>query len=225
MTIQHVQHTDSVTVYFTPQLNKIPYPIGSYVRITNNLDRTFITVLAQDSGLDYVTFTKPSIEFGLLAYGSATIASASIAVYPKDRVSTQVAPTRPRESLYYAELARGYKYGVINTPFGSSISENGLLRNTVSLLNRDSTKLIGMITDTAIGQLRKQLFQLRLPGRNTLLNEFLTSFRLDKNKIEVIQIGVSNGIITTFKTGDFKKGGNGIIDVAAPRKEPIQFWN
>ena len=225
MTIQHVQHTDSVTVYFTPQLNKIPYPIGSYVRITNNLDRTFITVLAQDSGLNYVTFTKPSVEFGLLAYGSATIASASIAVYPKDRVSTQVAPSRPRENLYYAELASGYRYSVINTPFGSSISENGLLRNNVSLLNRDSTKLIGMITNTAIGQLRKQLFQLRLPGRNTLLNEFLTSFRLDKNKIEVIQIGVSNGIITTFKTGDFKKGGNGIIDVAAPKKEPIQFWN
>ena len=225
MTIQHVQHTDSVTVYFTPQLNKIPYPVGSYVRITNNANASYITVLVEDSGLDYVTFTKPNLEFALPAYGSGTIASASIAVYPKDRVSTQVAPTRPRESLYYAELARGYKYGVINTPFGSSISENGQLTNTVSFLNRDSIKLTGLLDNIDVGQLRKQLFELRLPTDSQRLITFVNRFKLEADRVHEIQLGASNGVIRILKTGDYKKGSNGIIDVAAPKKEPIQFWN
>jgi hypothetical protein len=226
MTIQHVEHTDSVTVYFAPQLNKIPYPTGSYVRITNNANAGYITVLVEDSGLNYVTFNKPNIEFALPAYGSSTIASASIAVYPKDRVSTIVAPVRPRENLYYAELAGGYRYGVINTPFGSSISENGLLLNTVSLLNRDSIKLTGLSEYLIpVGQLRKQLEELRLPSDSQRLITFVDRFKLEADRIHEIQLGASNGIIRILKTGDYKAGSNGIVDVAAPRKEPIQFWN
>ena len=285
MTIQHVEHTNSVTVYFTPQLNQIPYPTGSYVRITNNANASYITVLVEDSGLNYVTFTKPNLEFALPAYDSATIASASIVVYPKNRVSTQVAPTRPRENLYYAELARGYRYGVINTPFGSSIAQPSFDLNTqflgfnklkikgitsflnssliekdslklrspisnklapefifkftfeantvqvlnfdttVSQLERNSIKLRGLIDVPSLGQLRKQLFQLLQPGRHTHLIEFLYRFKVDKNQISEIQLGVNKGIITTFKTGDYKPGSTGIVDVAAPKKEPIQFWN
>jgi len=225
MTIQHVEHTNPVTVYFTPQLNKIPYPVGSYVRITDNLNAGYVTVLVEDSGLDYVTFDKSADNFALPAFTSATIASASITVYPKNRVSTTVAPTRPRENLYYAELAPGRRFGVINTPFGSSISENSFNIDLTSMLNRDSIKLKGLIDNTTVAQLRKQLFELRLPTDFRRLITFVDRFKLEADRIHEIQLGASKGVIRVLKTGDFKKGSTGIVDVAAPRKEPIQFWN
>jgi hypothetical protein len=227
MTIQHVEHTDLVTVYFTPQLNKLPYPVGSYVRITNNLNASYITVLVEDSGLDYVAFTNPNTEFALPAYGSSTIASASVTVYPKTQVRTTVAPTRSRENLYYAELAGGYRYGVINTPFGFSISENSFnLSPSVSSINPDSIKLIGISEYLIpVGQLRKQLFELRLPTDFRRLIAFVDRFKLEADRIHEIQLGASNGVIRILKTGDYKPGSTGIIDVAAPKKEPIQFWN
>jgi hypothetical protein len=140
MTIQHVEHITPVTVYFTPQLNKIPYPVGSYVRITNNLNTAYSTASVIDAGLNYVTFNKPADNFALPAFASATIASASIAVYPREQVRTSVPSNRARENLYYAEMAPGRKYGVINTAFGSSVSENSFNIDLTSMLNRDSVK-------------------------------------------------------------------------------------
>lgn len=229
MTIQHVDHNDAVTVYFTPMLEfvTLPYPVGSYVRITDNSTAKYITVPVTDAGIDYVTFVKPSDDFALPAFGSGTIASASVTVYPRSQVRTTVAPTRSRENLYYAELARGYRYGVINTPFGSSISDNSFnLSTTVSLLNRDSITLKGL-SDYLIpvGQLRKQLFDLRSPIDLRRSIALVDRFKLEADRIHEIQLGASNGVIRILKTGDYKPGSTGIIDVAAPKKEPIQFWN
>jgi hypothetical protein len=225
MTIQHVEHITPVTVYFTPQLNKIPYPVGSYVRITNNLNTAYSTASVIDAGLNYVTFNKPADNFALPAFASATIASASIAVYPREQVRTSVPSNRARENLYYAEMAPGRKYGVINTAFGSSVSENSFNIDLTSMLNRDSVKLKGLTDNIDVAQLRKQLFELRLPTDLVRLITFVDRFKLEADRIHEIQLGASNGVIRILKTGDFKKGSNGIIDVSAPRKEPIQFWN
>jgi len=43
-----------------------------------------------------------------------------------------------------------------------------------------------------------------------------------KNQVFDVDKG---GRIIRFKTGNFKTGSTGITDVAAPKKEPIQFWN
>ena len=101
----------------------------------------------------------------------------------KTTVLTNVAPSSPREYLFYAELARGYKYGVLMTPFGSALSTTNNHNINTQFLERDYYRLKGLI--------------------------FLDS----------------SGQIVRFKTGNFKKGSLGIVDVAAPKKEPIQFWN
>jgi hypothetical protein len=53
----------------------------------------------------------------------------------------------------------------------------------------------------------------------------LTSVDTVKDAINQILYIDTNGQITRYKTGAFKTGSPGIADVAAPKKEPIQFWN
>jgi hypothetical protein len=64
---------------------------------------------------------KISRTFPIAAMLPMTTASRVEASYSQSAVITQVAPTTPREMLYYANLVRG-KYGSLNTLYGSSVS-------------------------------------------------------------------------------------------------------
>jgi hypothetical protein len=147
-----------------------------------------------------------------------------ISIIPKSTVSTNVAPTTPREYLYYAELARGYKYGVLNTVFGSSLSDESPVNIKTQFLEKDYYRLKGLVDPDTVRNLELQLFKLVPPNKQDLVIEFLdpVKFKDFKNQVFYVDTG---GQIIRFKTGDFKRGSRGIVDVAAPKKEPIQFWN
>jgi hypothetical protein len=161
--------------------------------------------------------------FWLPEFDNGTIASASVSIIPKSTVSTKTAPTTPREYLYYAELARGYKYGVLNTVFGSSLSED-TPKIKPYFLEKDFFRLKEAVDVDTVRTLELELFKLAQPNTRDLVIEFLepVKFKDFKNQVFYVDAG---GQILRFKTGDFKKGSRGIADVAAPKKEPIQFWN
>jgi hypothetical protein len=192
--------------------------------LINNQNSTRATERVVDCGLNYVTYTKSVDRFWLPEFDHATIASASVSIIPKSTVSTNVAPTTPREYLYYAELAQGYKYGVLNTAFGSSLSDESPANIQAQFLERDYYRLKGLLDPDTVRNLELQLFKLVPPDKRILANEFLdpVKFKDFTNQVFYVDPG---GRILRFKTGDFKRGSSGIVDVAAPKKEPIQFWN
>lgn len=222
MTIARTGIGYSVTVYFSTRINP-PYPINSYITLINNQNNTRATEQVIDCGLNYVTYVKSIENFWLPEFDNGTIASASVSIIPKSTVSTTTAPTTPREYLYYAELARGYKYGILNTVFGSSLSED-TPKIKPYFLERDFFRLKGLPEPDTVRNLELQLFKLAPPNKQTLIFEFLdpVKFKDFKNQVFTVDLG---GQIVRFKTGDFKRGSRGIVDVAVPKKEPIQFWN
>ena len=160
-----------------------PYYPGTYVKLTNNFNGQSTTALVTDSGNNYVTVNKLTNGFYLEVSGQGTIAGASVPIFRRSDVKTTIAPTNPREMLYYAEMAQGYKYGRMLSTFG-----NSLAINTV---------------DPKLSSLQKQI-----------------------NKVFAVNVSlITDGRIVKFQTGAGKNGQNGIVDVAAPKKEPIQFWN
>jgi len=222
MTIARTGIGYSVTVYFSTRINP-PYPVDSYITLINNQNNTRATEQVVDCGLNYVTYTKSVDNFWLPEFDNGTIANASVSIIPKTTVSTKTAPTTPREYLYYAELARGYKYGVLNTVFGSSLSDE-TTKIKPYFLEKDFFRLTGLPESDTVNTLELQLFKLAQPNTRDLVIEFLdpVKFKDFKNQVFYVDTG---GQIIRFKTGDFKRGSRGIVDVAAPKKEPIQFWN
>ncbi len=222
MTIARTGVGYPVTVYFSTRINP-PYTVNSYITLINNQNNTRATEQVIDCGLNYVTYVKSVENFWLPEFDNATIASASVSIIPKSSVSTTTAPTTPREYLYYAEIAKGYKYGVLNTVFGSTLSED-TFKVKPYFLERDFFRLKGLLEPDTVRNLELQLFKLAPPNRQTLIFEFLdpVKFKDFKNQVFTVDLG---GQIVRFKTGDFKAGSRGIVDVAAPKKEPIQFWN
>ena len=184
MTIRRLGVGYPVTVYFTNNLGlPRPYYPGTYVKLTNNFNGQSTTALVTDSGNNYVTVNKLTNGFYLEVSGQGTIAGASVPIFRRSDVKTTIAPTNPREMLYYAEMAQGYKYGRMLSTFG-----NSLAINTV---------------DPKLSSLQKQI-----------------------NKVFAVNVSlITDGRIVKFQTGAGKNGQNGIVDVAAPKKEPIQFWN
>lgn len=223
MTIARTGIGYSVTVYFSTRINP-PYPVNSYITLINNQNSARANEQVVDCGLNYVTYVKSVEGFNLPQFDNATIASASVSIIPKSTVSTNVAPTTPREYLYYAELARGYKYGVINTAFGSSLSDESPANIQAQFLERDYYRLKGLHDPDTVRNLELQLFKLVPPNKRSLAIEFLNPVKFKDFKHQVFYVD-PGGRILRFKTGDFKQGSRGIVDVAAPKKEPIQFWN
>ena len=213
----------AVTVYFSTRINP-PYPVGSYITLINNQNNTRATEQVTDCGLNYVTYVKSVDGFNLPQFDNATIASASVSIIPKSTVVTNVAPTTPREYLYYSELARGYKYGVLNTAFGSSLSDESPANIKSQFLERDYYRLKGLPDPDTVRNLELQLFKLVQPSKRDLTIEFLQPLKFKDFKNQVFYVD-PGGRIIRFKTGNFKTGSTGIVDVAAPKKEPIQFWN
>ena len=213
----------AVTVYFSTRINP-PYPVGSYITLINNQNNTRATEQVTDCGLNYVTYIKSVDGFNLPQFDNATIASASVSIIPKSTVVTNVAPTTPREYLYYAELARGYKYGVLNTAFGSSLSDESPANIKSQFLERDYYRLKGLPDPDTVRNLELELFKLAQPSKRDLTIEFLELLKTKDYKNQVFDVD-KGGRIIRFKTGNFKTGSTGITDVAAPKKEPIQFWN
>jgi hypothetical protein len=224
MTIQRIDTGYDVSVFFNNSTTLIPYVVGSFVRITNNNNSSYITVPVTNAGTNFITYTKTSNEFYVDQTANATIASASVSIYPKSSVRTTVPPTRPRESLFYAELAGGYRYGVVNTPFGSSLDDSNF-RITSGLLQRDSTKIKDVSAIILQGNLQKDSIKVRLPVDLSFSRGDIFRYRVPPEKVaETFKFQIVENILK-LKTGDFKTGSTGIIDVAAPKKEPIQFWN
>jgi len=213
----------AVTVYFSTRINP-PYPVGSYITLINNQNNTRATEQVTDCGLNYVTYIKSVDGFNLPQFDNATIASASVSIIPKSTVVTNIAPTTPREYLYYAELARGYKYGVLNTAFGSSLSDESPANIKSQFLERDYYRLKGLPDPDTVRNLELELFKLAQPSKRDLTIEFLELLKTKDYKNQVFDVD-KGGRIIRFKTGNFKTGSTGITDVAAPKKEPIQFWN
>ncbi len=222
MTVARLGIGYAVTVYFSTRINP-PYTVNSYITLINNQNNTRATEQVIDCGLNYVTYIKSVEDFWLPEFDNATIASASVSIIPKSMVSTTTAPTTPREYLYYAELARGYKYGVLNTVFGSALSED-TFRPKPYFLEKDFFRLKEAVDVDTIRTLELELFKLAQPNKRDLVVEFLDPVKFKDFKNQVFTVAPSGQIIR-FKTGDFKPGSRGIVDVAAPKKEPIQFWN
>ncbi len=222
MTIARLGIGYAVTVYFSTRINP-PYTVNSYITLINNQNNTRATEQVIDCGLNYVTYVKSVEDFWLPEFDNATIASASVSIIPKSTVSTTTAPTTPREYLYYAELARGYKYGVLNTVFGSTLSED-TFKVDPYFLEKDFFRLKEAVDVDTARTLELELFKLAQPNKRDLVIEFLNPVKFKDFKNQVFTVAPSGQIIR-FKTGDFKPGSRGIVDVAAPKKEPIQFWN
>jgi hypothetical protein len=138
-------------------------------------------------------------------------------------VTTNVAPTTPREMLYYANIAGGYKYGQLNTVWGSSLSDESPYNIKISSLERDQWRIRAVRETLNSGNLEKQLMVLRTIS-NPIEITFLNPLKLKDYKNQVFFVA-NNGLILKLKTGNSAKGERGIFDPAAPKKEPIQFWN
>ena len=224
MTIQRIDTGYDVSVFFNNSTTLIPYVVGSFVRITNNNNSSYITVPVTNAGTNFITYTKTSNEFYVDQTANATIASASVSIYPRASVRTTVPPTRPRESLFYAELARGYRYGVVNTPFGSSLDDSNFAIKS-GLLERDSLRVRDVPFIFLQGDLQKDSIKVRPPVELFFPQGNIFRYRVPPEKVaEAFKFQIVENILR-LKTGDFKTGSTGIIDVAAPKKEPIQFWN
>jgi hypothetical protein len=224
MTVCRIDTGYDVSVFFNNTTASIPYVVGSFVRITNNNDNSYITVPITDAGSNFITYTKTSSEFYVDQIANATIASASVSLYPRTSVRTTVPPTRPRESLFYAEMAKGYRYGVVNTPFGKSLDDSNFAINS-GLLERDALRIRDVPFIFLQANLQKDSIKVRPPVDLFFSQGNIFRYRVPPEKVaEVFKFQIVENILR-LKTGDFKTGSTGIIDVAAPKKEPIQFWN
>lgn len=218
MTIERVGTGYDVTVFFARQIN-LPYPTGSFVTLINNQNNQRLTVQVKDAGTDYITYVNQEDSFNLPLDDSATIASASISVFETKNVVVTAAPKNAREMLYYSTLARGYKYGQLSTPFGSSVTDESA-RLFANSLQKDQFKLQAVDRDTDISTLEKPIVRLKASTESLSNIHFLEPLKLKDftNQVFFVDAG---GLIIRLKTGIFNK----MHDIAVKKKEPIQFWN
>ena len=97
----------TIAINFTATQYLPPYPVGTYVAVTNTSGQTQ-TVLVTAASNSSVAFNSPLTNF--VTNGSAvSLAAASIDYYPQTSVSTNLAPTNARENLYYFYIAPGLR--------------------------------------------------------------------------------------------------------------------
>jgi hypothetical protein len=218
---------DSITVYFN-NVDKFlnPYPIGTLVVLTRfdtdtgtNIQYTSEVL---DSGLNFVKIAqidqwKPTWKF-------TNIATPYSEVYPTDLVKTTVSPTTPREVLRYSQIAPGYRTNnTLQQGYSFDVDYVFDLSKVISL-ERDTARLVEDFSNTLLNRtfsLEKSLMLLneiypdsvKLDGRI----EF-GKFGEDFNEFAVVIVPETKGLVIRLKTNRYQ-------DVAAPKKEPIQFWN
>ena len=124
------------TIYFLQQ-DATPFPSGSIVRIINANTgyKQVFTVI--DGTSNSVSFTNPS---NLPVSG--TIEKSVASVYPQSFVTTQVAPTNPRENLYYFNISPGLRAAQQYFISSGDVSLlNGNLGKQLSILKTSTTPL------------------------------------------------------------------------------------
>ena len=253
LTIQSKDIKD-VTVYFSPisGTTKLPFAVGTYIKLTNTLTGSAVTAPVTATGQNFVTFTKPIEE--LYSSIGTQIISASVSVIPTTSVRTILPPVNPRERLFYAQMAGGYRN---NSSIQQAISFGKVFDQLEKLtfIPRVSP-IIRMYTYNTVkielGKLNSVYEKFRAVEESHNLLTFLAKrptpvknpdslgllllpvggfrsikFGVFAGKFEDLQIflGVSRGLVGRLRAGDFAPGNRGFKDVAAPRKEPIQFWN
>ena len=159
--------------------------------------------------------------------------------YNQQLVTTTIPPTNARERLYYFTVAPGYQYNrsvqqgnVFETSrasikldqLGNFIEQAGV-RTTVAPINSRETLYYSQI---AKGKQYGTLYTVygSTLAEDTPKVDTAASGTLEKDSYKFTMFTVDKlGLLVRLKTGDFKSGSNGIVDVAAPKKEPVQFWN
>ena len=144
-------------------------------------------------------------------------------VYPSDLVAPTGAPTNAREMLRYSILAPGYKTNNAIQQ-GLIFSSNDIQSfDRVTLLERDAWKLVEDRANRTFSQLttlEKSLLFLReiypdAVGYKGYIEK--TTFGVDQNEFFELKLETKGDIIRLRTTS--------YVDIASPKKEPIQFWN
>jgi hypothetical protein len=217
---------DSITLYFD-NIDKIanPYPAGSFVVVNridfNNGTSETYTEEVLESGFNFVKIRL--LEGWSIKWIFETITTPYADVYPTEFVKTITAPSKPRELLKYSQIATGYKTNNTLQQGFSFEPDYTFDLSKVTLLERDSTKLqeISNIFLNKITTLEKSILSLneiypnsmRLNGRIEI-----SKFGKDFNEFSLVVVPENRGLIIRLKTKEY-------FDIAAPKKEPIQFWN
>lgn len=239
-----------LTVYFNNDSKFITsFPVGSYVSIS----RTYIsttgtpdtTIVSQvlDSSVNTVTIALPA-DWDT-SWDLTTISSASVDVFPRIKVFTNVAPVNARENLFYAEIAPGLRsrnniYLATDSSDTSLQSSQFLAPDYLKLREADnilavptgSLKVASVVkglrtADSVIGSIKPRSNIAGLPQNiPTYSIGDLLKVNWGKNpdfgtRFHVVFVNDSRGAVIRFKTGKFNK----LHDIAVKKKEPIQFWN
>ena len=219
MTISRLDIGYEVTVFFDTRPSP-PFAVNSYVKITNFDDNKSVTVPVIDSGNNYIKFLK--LVDGFYITADSEIVSASVDIVPTDTVSTQQAPINSRERLYYTLLSPGL-FGRLDTVFGHYL-EPDFSSIITDFLEEDRDFFRELRIDLSSYNLEKSLMFVKPPYDDGITVDNILRYKVPPPQVELF-FTVGPGEILRLKTGDFKRGSVGIRDVAAPKKEPIQFWN
>lgn len=140
---------NSLSIYFNNNSDKIapPYPVGSYVVITQASTHQDYTVQVLESSFNYVRVTLPTAFGDPNGWDISNISSASVTVYPASKVRPTGHPTSPREALFYSEVAPGYRSSSI-IPSGKEFSSFGLLPGIGKVIDKED---IFVVRDIKLG--------------------------------------------------------------------------
>ena len=218
---------DSITVFFDNTDNTaVPYSIGTFVVITRfdvdtGIEFTY-TVEVIDSGFNFIK--TPLLEGWNNRWKFTDITTPYADFYPTERVSLTTAPFTPREVLRYSQIAPGYRTNnTLQQGFAFEPDYTFDLSKILSL-EKDSIKLFEVFSDTLLNKtfsLEKALLMLneiypdsvRFDGRIEI-----SKFGEDFNEFAVVLVPDDKGLVIRLRTDRYQ-------DVAAPKKEPVQFWN
>ena len=159
--------------------------------------------------------------------------------YDQRSVVTTVAPTNARERFYYFTVAPGYQYNrsiqqgnvfeidrtLVKPDQLETLIQQSSVRTTIAPINPRETLYYSTIAKGKQYGTLYSVFGSTL-AEDTPIVDSAASGTLEKDSYKFTMFTVdSAGLLVRLKTGDFKSGSNGIADVAAPKKEPVQFWN
>ena len=178
-----------------------PYPIDTYVTITNSIGKkATVRVLAANNSA--IAFTTPYVDF-LTDNSTVSIANASVVVYPRTSVYTNVPPTNSREILFYTEFVPGYRRGVVYNVYGNEMADvSSVILNqaTGGSVENNLAKLRGI--DLDIYNLAGKLQRYLSPASKAQVFATPASYNLQKPLLAVksITLNPSSGILSQFRT-------------------------
>ena len=116
------------TLYFSNQ-NSLKFSVGEVIRIRNINSGYTTDVIVTNCTFNSVSYTSSN----LLPEISRTFVESGSSLIPQSTVRTNLAPTNPRERLYYATMTPGYKAKYILNAGYSSLIYN---YNVASILGK-----------------------------------------------------------------------------------------